>query len=237
MKNLLYMSLLFVFASQICGQSYQDIAFDNWFQLDFHYVNRLEAEGKYDEADEWYETLRDAEFAKFISSKRAILRSGDYSWSFSEPTDLYSLIVTAIEDKTSISNLLPPSISGYVLATEMFFAFDNSDYSDILTTYTSEVHISDLVHYNSYYYFVISVPREQDSASWYSFYESAVVVIKQISDSIYEELNGRFEITRIDWTDTMNPETIRSSIRDVGGVIPVLTRFLYGITEKYAEAK
>ena len=159
-------------------------------------ANNYEINKQFDEADQLYAELQSDPYGAFLVAERLVLRSGKYAWADESIENVFDRFIQSVNNQTDIRDALPLTINCNKLETSAFFSLSNQDFAEILEKISiSGYGIEGFFNFNHGSYFILnSFDLSNNVEKWYSGYKSLILFISKIDNSIFEDLNGKYEI-------------------------------------------
>ncbi len=167
--------------------------------LDFRYANILLNNGEFEQLDILYNYFIQLEnklgfldsfkLFSYVIDERKKLRNNKFTWTFDSIDDALNEIKSQVESQKISNKIFPPSVIRgglYYIHSETMSNYDASIYLNEDIKFSNMV-LKEFITANNGY--VITLYNNKKQRPEYFFY------LKKINSNIYNELNGKYEIT------------------------------------------
>lgn len=206
---------------------YNRISIDVNSDYDFTEVNHYEKSNNYRLADSIYDSYQDDDFLDFFSKERKILRNSDFSWSKDNIDELVNMIMDYFN---SYEIDLPPTLFCHLYPSGMPIALSKEDFIKLIGQ-RADVFIVDRTERLT----TVMFSGIDSKLDWAKDFESVLIFIEIIENSIYPKVNEHFEITGGELISFRVEKEEASSFSSLGiGMgIDATKALVYGISDTF----
>jgi len=159
-------------------------------------INDLERRQSFEEAELLWGTIPRIGIIEYIRGERRFIRNSNYLWARPSPREIYEGIKTSLSLKDEARAFIPPSVAKASFVGEWGKPLSGTQLNDLIMKKTAQGQsvLSDLLLLENGAVFYIESPSgwdESGSNTW------MVCGIYQIKNSVFPEMNGKFELAGV----------------------------------------